>query len=65
MMERETDPSTVADDQVIPAAASDSWRSWLMTGVRRGPVARRRVRGAHKGLKTSGAPALITAQLRA
>jgi hypothetical protein len=51
MMERETDPSTGAEDKVIPAAARDSWRSWLMTGVRRGPVARRRVRGAHKGLK--------------
>jgi hypothetical protein len=51
MMERETDPSTGAEDKVIPAAASDSWRSWLMTGVRRSPVARRRVRGAHKGLK--------------
>jgi hypothetical protein len=51
MMERESDPSTGADDRVIPAAASDSWRAWLMTGIRRGPVARRRVRGAHKGLK--------------
>jgi hypothetical protein len=51
MMERGSDPSTGADDRVIPAAASDSWRTWLMTGVRRGPVARRRVRGAHKGLK--------------
>jgi DNA-directed RNA polymerase specialized sigma24 family protein len=51
MMERGTDPSTGADDQVIPAAASDSWRTWLMTGVRRGPVSRRRVRGAHKSLK--------------
>jgi hypothetical protein len=51
MIEREADPSTGADDQVIPAAASDSWRAWLMTGIRRGPVARRRVRGAHKGIK--------------
>jgi hypothetical protein len=51
MTERESDPSTGADDQVIPAAASDSWRTWLMTGVRRGPVARRRLRGAHKGIK--------------
>jgi RNA polymerase sigma-70 factor (ECF subfamily) len=51
MMERERDPSTGAADQVIPAAASDSWRTWLMTGIRRAPVARRRVRGAHKGLK--------------
>jgi sigma-70-like protein len=51
MTERDADPSTGPDDQVIPAAASDSWRAWLMTGVRRGPVARRRVRGAHKGIK--------------
>lgn len=50
-MERESDSSSGAEDRVIPAAASDSWRTWLMTGVRRGPVARRRVRGAHKGLK--------------
>jgi hypothetical protein len=51
MIERETDLSTGAGDQVIPPFASDSWRAWLMTGVRRGTVARRRVRGAHKGLK--------------
>jgi DNA-binding CsgD family transcriptional regulator len=38
------------NDQSIPAANS-SWRTWLMTGVRRGPIYRRRVRGAHKGLK--------------
>lgn len=35
----------------VPPATNDSWRSWLTTGVRRGPVDRRRVRGAHKGLK--------------
>jgi DNA-binding CsgD family transcriptional regulator len=35
----------------FPSAASESWRSWLMTGIRRGPIYRRRVRGAHKGLK--------------
>jgi RNA polymerase sigma factor (sigma-70 family) len=51
MMERETPAAPGADDQIIPAAASDSWRTWLMTGIRRTPVARRRVRGAHKGLK--------------
>jgi DNA-directed RNA polymerase specialized sigma24 family protein len=51
MMEPEPDPSTGAEDRLITAATSDSWRSWLMTGVRRAPVARRRVRGAHKGLK--------------
>jgi RNA polymerase sigma factor (sigma-70 family) len=33
------------------STASDTWRYWLMTGTRRGPIYRRRVRGAHKGLK--------------
>jgi DNA-directed RNA polymerase specialized sigma24 family protein len=36
---------------VLPATTSDSWRTWLMTGVRRPPFDRRRMRGAHKGLK--------------
>jgi DNA-binding CsgD family transcriptional regulator len=40
-----------AENQVVPPAASSSWRTWLMTGTRQGPVYRRRVRGAHKGLK--------------
>jgi len=40
-----------AEHQVVPPTASNSWRTWLMTGVRQGPVYRRRVRGAHKGLK--------------
>lgn len=40
-----------ADFIVLPPAASDSWRSWLMTGIRRGPLDRRRIKGAHKGLK--------------
>jgi RNA polymerase sigma factor (sigma-70 family) len=40
-----------ADFIVLPPAASDSWRSWLMTGVRRGPFDRRRIKGAHQGLK--------------
>jgi RNA polymerase sigma factor (sigma-70 family) len=35
----------------VPASARDSWRNWLMTGTRRGPIYRRRVRGAHEGLK--------------
>ena len=35
----------------VPTAASSSWRTWLMTGIRQGPIYRRRVRGAHKGLK--------------
>src|ERR1700682_4923439 len=38
-------------DQEVPAAASGSWRQWLMTGARREPTARRRVQGAHKELK--------------
>jgi DNA-binding CsgD family transcriptional regulator len=39
------------ENDVITPAANSSWRTWLMTGVRRGPIYRRRVRGAHKGLK--------------
>src|ERR1700738_932873 len=39
------------ENHAVPAAARDSWRSWLMTGMRQGPIYRRRVRGAHKGLK--------------
>ena len=42
-------PDTEQD--ALPAAANDSWRTWLMTGVRRPPVGRRRIRGAHRGLK--------------
>jgi DNA-binding CsgD family transcriptional regulator len=44
-------PVPEADNDVISPAASRSWRTWLLTGVRRGPIYRRRVRGAHKGLK--------------
>jgi DNA-binding CsgD family transcriptional regulator len=40
-----------AETHVVSPAASISWRTWLMTGIRRGPIYRRRVRGAHKGLK--------------
>jgi DNA-binding CsgD family transcriptional regulator len=39
------------ENHAVSAAASDSWRNWLMTGMRHGPIYRRRVRGAHKGLK--------------
>jgi RNA polymerase sigma factor (sigma-70 family) len=39
------------DNHVLPPGTNDSWRTWLMTGTRRDPVDRRRVRGAHKGLK--------------
>lgn len=38
-------------DEPLPNRAGESWRSWLMTGARRGPVDRRRVRGAHVGIK--------------
>jgi len=40
-----------AENQALPKATNDSWRSWLMTGARRNPIDRRRMRGAHKGLK--------------
>ncbi|MHB8589138.1 MAG: sigma factor-like helix-turn-helix DNA-binding protein [Candidatus Dormibacteraceae bacterium] len=36
---------------MVPRGASASWRTWLMTGMRTEPIARRRVRGDHKGLK--------------
>src|SRR5947209_541127 len=39
------------ENQPIPIAAHETWRTWLMTGNRRTPVDRRRLRGAHKGLK--------------
>lgn len=32
-------------------STNDTWRTWLMTGARRSPVDRRRVRGAHRWLK--------------
>ncbi len=44
-------PVKDADFIVLPAVASDSWRTWLMTGLRRAPFDRRRLRGDHKGLK--------------
>ena len=39
------------DTGSVLEAAHDSWRSWLLTGVRRDPVDRRRIRGSHVGLK--------------
>jgi hypothetical protein len=44
-------PVKDADFIVLPAVASDSWRTWLMTGLRKAPFDRRRIRGDHKGLK--------------
>lgn len=37
--------------RALSPAANDSWRTWLMTGSRRAPSDRRRVRGSHRGLK--------------
>ncbi len=34
-----------------PTAPGDSWRTWLMTGTQGASADRRRVRGAHRGLK--------------
>lgn len=39
------------DGRAPSPAANDSWRTWLMTGSRRAPSDRRRVRGSHRGLK--------------
>src|SRR5919109_219279 len=40
-----------AENHALPGSTNDSWRAWLMTGARRTPADRRRMRGAHKGLK--------------
>jgi RNA polymerase sigma factor (sigma-70 family) len=40
-----------AERRALAGSTNDSWRTWLMTGARRTPADRRRVRGAHKGLK--------------
>ena len=39
------------DNHTVPLAIHESWRAWLMTGARRTAVDKRRMRGAHKGLK--------------
>ncbi len=39
------------DSPAASSTANDTWRTWLMTGVRRNGVDRRRVRGAHLGIK--------------
>jgi RNA polymerase sigma factor (sigma-70 family) len=38
-------------NHTVPPEIHESWRAWLMTGARRTPADRRRLRGAHKGLK--------------
>lgn len=40
-----------AENRMPSGATNDAWRTWLMTGVRRDRVDRRRMRGANKGLK--------------
>src|SRR5712691_5816756 len=47
----ETPAAKEADYIVLPAEANDAWRTWLMTGTRRPPFDRRRINGAHRGLK--------------
>ncbi len=49
--EHQDAPAKEADFIVLPAAASDAWRTWLMTGARRPPFDRHRINGAHRGLK--------------
>lgn len=39
------------NNHLLPGSTNDSWRTWLVNGTRRGPVDRRRMRGAHRGLK--------------
>jgi RNA polymerase sigma factor (sigma-70 family) len=40
-----------AGNDALPPTTNDTWRTWLMTGARRAPVDRRRMRGEHRGLK--------------
>jgi Sigma-70, region 4 len=40
-----------AENHVLPGPINDSWRAWLMTGTRRTPADRRRLRGEYRGLK--------------
>lgn len=39
------------DTQALAGPSNDTWRAWLMTGVRREQGDKRRIRGAHLGLK--------------
>ena len=39
------------ENPAIPAATAESWRTWMMTGAITTAVSRRRMRGAHAGLK--------------
>jgi len=48
---QEGSPAKEAAFIVLPAAASDAWRTWLMTGARRLPFDRQRIHGSHRGLK--------------
>ena len=49
--EHDDPPAKEVDFIVLPPAASDAWRTWLMTGARRPPFDRRRINGAHRGPK--------------
>ena len=40
-----------AENHVLPPTTNDIWRTWLMTGARRSPIDRRRIRGRNQGLK--------------
>lgn len=44
-------PPGKPENLMAPTSVNDSWRTWLLTGSRRPPIDRRRVRGAHRGLK--------------
>lgn len=39
------------ENLTVPLETHESWRTWLMTGARRKPVDKRRMRGANRGLK--------------
>lgn len=42
---------TDLENHTVPPETHESWRAWLMTGARRTPVDKRRLRGANRGLK--------------
>ncbi len=45
------DESSAPDQGALPAAAVESWRTWLLTGKSGVVSDRRRLRGSHRGLK--------------
>jgi hypothetical protein len=47
------------ENHVLPEETNESWRSWLMTGVRKRRLDPRRLQGSHRGLKKILAEGLV------